>query len=700
MTLDIRGSKKTGISDNPFVVFEELLSNAIDSYLIRKASTENISDLDVRFNIDLFSDDLVSKEMLALKITCTDNGAGMGDQQVKAFVTKDSTFKDDLRINGIGKCFGSGRIQYFHFFDHLKIESRYESDGKQFLRTLDVDSNIKEISEVSFDRKEVDPRDLTTSISLTRLSDTAIKKHFSTVHLPTEFSAKNIRRHILITFLQRFIALKNIISDFKITIESRMVEQEADAEVISSSDLPKKLPVDDIPIVCSHAHSEPSNKYSLQISTYQFSETEYPGFTHDVALCANSSIVRSLTNNFLKVRKDRSRAINGNFYLVLIESNYLESKVNVRRDNFDIRSSCRYGDMISADPSMEDILESIEDYVLDLLTPTDFDRQTLIKETGLKFGISQNMLTETRVKVKYGDTPNTIATRVLKKYQEDIVDDTSSIFDLKQKLLDLDPRSSNFRDSVNAMSWKYTSTIKKMDMANLSQLVVRRSAMLEVLSCAVRGLLTIQDSGVGFKQNERIIHNIFFPTCKDSNDMVDHDIWILNEEYHYFEHIASDKALAFIPWNDKEKLFDEDIDSALEDLFNKNNNENRLKRPDIAIFNQEGSAIIIEFKAPGIELQEHTNDLPQYARLLAAKSKGRINKFYGYLIGDTLDENRLAPSFTKFASGHGYFDTVRIKDFQTGQQYGDLYSEVLFYQDFIDRAEQRLKIYKGKLGID
>lgn len=37
MTLDIRGSlKNTKLSSNAYVVFEELLSNAIDSYLIRK----------------------------------------------------------------------------------------------------------------------------------------------------------------------------------------------------------------------------------------------------------------------------------------------------------------------------------------------------------------------------------------------------------------------------------------------------------------------------------------------------------------------------------------------------------------------------------------------------------------------------------------------------------------------------------------
>ena len=123
MTLDIRGSKKTtGIADNRFVVFEELISNAIDSYLIRKDIHDDIEPLNIRFDIELYSLDLVSDDQIGVTVACSDNGAGLGNQQVKAFVTKDSTFKDDLKIKGIGKCFGSGRVQYFHFFENLKIE--------------------------------------------------------------------------------------------------------------------------------------------------------------------------------------------------------------------------------------------------------------------------------------------------------------------------------------------------------------------------------------------------------------------------------------------------------------------------------------------------------------------------------------------------------------------------------------------------
>ena len=699
MTLDIRGSKKTTrMSDNRFVVFEELTSNAIDSYLIRKAANKDIPPLKIRFEVDLYSADLVEHDKVSVKVTCVDNGAGFGDSQVKAFVTKDSTFKDDLRIKGIAKCFGSGRVQYFHFLDNLKIESFFDQEGISKLRTLDVASNTKEISEGAFKLANTPVKEIKTSFSLTGLSEQALTKHFSSRELTYDFSAVNLKHHIFVTFLQRLIALKDVIGNFTIELCTSLHSVQEPIQRITAEDLPQKLPVPEIPIICAHGSHDVTDEYKLTVSTYEFSESKFSGFEHDVALCANSSIVKSLTKIFLKVQKDRKNSINGNFYLVLIESEYLERNVNVRRDNFDIPFSCSgNNDFVSTGPSMQDIIDSVEDYVLDLLAPTDFDRSALIKETATKFGISPQMLIDTRVKVKYGDSSDDIAKRVLKKYQEDIVDDTSALFDLKQKLLGLDPRKDNFREKVNEMAWKYTSTIKKMDMANLSQLVVRRTSMIEILRCAVNKLLDVQ-AGSHRKENEKIIHNIFFPTGRDSNDKIDHDIWILNEEYHYFEHIASDKPLSSIPWGNNDRLFESDIDALLAEVFRKNERENQLKRPDIAIFNEEGAAIIIEFKAPGVSLDDHIGDLLEYAHLLAAKSKGRIKKFYGYLIGDTVKPLRLK-GYKKFPSNKGWFGTDSLVDPDTDRPYGELYSEILFYKDFVDRAEQRLKVYKEKLGI-
>jgi len=254
---------------------------------------------------------------------------------------------------------------------------------------------------------------------------------------------------------------------------------------------------------------------------------------------------------------------------------------------------------------------------------------------------------------------------------------------------------------VNELSWRYTSTIRKMDMANLSQLVVRRTAMIQVLRHAVDGLLDCQNIAKGErKQNESIIHNVFFPRYKDSTEVQDHDIWLLNEEYQYFEHITSDKPLSTLAWVDGSKLFDADVDVELLEMFKKNNDENGSKRPDIALFTAEGAAVIIEFKAPDVPLQDHANDLVEYARLLASKSNGRITKFYGYLIGGTIDENRISTDWKAFANGKGFFATGTLIDHRTRIPYGELYSEMLYYHDFIDRAELRLEVYKKKLNVE
>lgn len=141
--------------------------------------------------------------------------------------------------------------------------------------------------------------------------------------------------------------------------------------------------------------------------------------------------------------------------------------------------------------------------------------------------------------------------------------------------------------------------------------------------------------------------------------------------------------------------------TALKSFTTGNPKSLKLERGDseVRACQREGSAIIIEFKAPDVGLQEHMPDLAQYARLLAAKSNGRIKKFYGYLIGCTIDPNRMEPGYTQFANGRGFFKSDPLRDFATGRSYGELYTEVLLYQQFIDREEARLRVYKDKLRV-
>lgn len=700
MTLDIRGGlKNTAINNSDYVVFEEMLSNAIDSYLIRRKTETNAPSFLVSFQINIAAANLLA-DQFDVEISCKDNGAGFGDDQVKAFITKDSTYKDQLQIPGIGKCKGAGRIQFFHHFEHFSLDSTFRSGDELRRRRLAVGPTEREISYDSFDVDAAPKMEVSTTIRVRGLKGhpASAEQRPARAAAPEVFAAAAVTAHLYTSFLQRLIVLRGLIGEFSIRITSAYKNEE-DSDEIKGQDLPTPEETRSLPLLCTHGQQQPPPR-ELNVTRYSFPAAQFARFTHEVALCANSAVVLDLTRKYLKSSSDRATPIEGKFQLILVESSLLEETVNQQRDGFDIPAECGDSKTLSSEYSLEDIVASLDDYVYEIITPKNFDKLALVKSTEEKFGITRHMLDEANIKVHYGDTEENIARRVLKKFQDDIVADTSKLFSVKQELLKLDPRTEDFRERVNGLAWKYTSTVKKMDMTNLSQVVVRRSAMIEVLRYAVSKLLDCQQADGTRNDHERIIHNVFFPMNADSTDTQDHDIWLLNEEYQYFEYIASDKKLSSLVLPGGQKLFEPDVDESLEKLFAENNREHGAKRPDIAIFNEEGSAIIIEFKAPDVEIQDHINDLAQYARLLAAKSEGRIKRFYGYLIGNKLNHSRMPIGWTMFANKNGYYQTGPLQDPETGRRYGELYSELLMYDQFISRAELRLGVYKRKLNVN
>jgi hypothetical protein len=137
--------------------------------------------------------------------------------------------------------------------------------------------------------------------------------------------------------------------------------------------------------------------------------------------------------------------------------------------------------------SLEQIHNATDEIIHDMLAPPDWDREKIVKAVTEKYGITAGMIAEAKVRVHYGDTEERVVKRVLSSYQEQIIKDTSEIFDIKQEISNTDPTSDTFRSKVNSLAWKYTSSLKSIDMANLSQIIVRRAAILEILG--LRGLM-------------------------------------------------------------------------------------------------------------------------------------------------------------------------------------------------------------------
>ncbi|MTV40503.1 hypothetical protein [Duganella radicis] len=704
MTLDIRGSiKNTKLSHNPYVVFEELISNAIDSYLIRKHSDPSAPAMRIQIDIDFTPADILDdKEDLAVR--CLDNGCGLGEQQLEAFLTKDTSYKDDLSISGIGKCKGAGRIQYFHHFSSLAIDSTYRQDGGIVRCVMQYAEPKKQITAEDFKTASGSEDAIGTTVRLQNFKDSVRIRIARNEALSSIFSASNLKHQMLVAFLQRLIGLDERLGDFEITFISRHWKFPEQRASLKHSDLPEVTAERMVQV----EERDPLTGNNLgthqdfKLSHYRLEASSYSLPKNAIAFCAKSSPVKDITPRYLRTRSEQNNPVSGFHHIVLIESDYLDQQVNEQRDDFDnIPDEIPANDMyVSGKLSYSAIYDAIDQAIDEMVAPADWSKEEVLRDVIDQFGISEDMLQDTSTRIVYGESAYSIAQRVLKKYQERVLDETAEIYNLKQEIMQAEPDSELFRKKINELAWKYTASLKNFDMANLSQLIVRRAAIIQVLDLACSKQLPAQTAtDILRRKDERIIHSIFFPMRKDSTECVDHDIWLLSEEYHYYDYIASDIPLSSIKWDDGTKAFDSDIDDSFLKLLAKRAGDNAAKRPDIALFSKEGSAIIIEFKAPGVSMDEHIGDLTEYAHLLAAKSGGKIQKFYGYLIGDTVNPLRLS-GWTSFPTGDGWFHSTPLTDPHTRVSLGETYFEILHFKDVIERAKKRIGIYQSKLKLN
>jgi len=706
MTLDIRGSiKNTKLSLNQYVVFEELIANAIDACLIRRANDQSAPAMNVTIEVDFLRADLLEDREL-MNVSCADNGCGLGDDQLKAFLTKDTSYKDDLSISGIGKCKGAGRIQFFHHFSAMAITSTYR-DGDSFLkRELRYSEPQKQIEADDFSTRPGVEADIGTVIQLEQFKEAVRPRISHGEALSSLFSASVLKKQMLVAFLQRLVGLGERLGDLEIRFITRHWKDErAKDEVLRLADLPAVTA--ERPVDVEERDPVTGDRLGtwqrFNLSHYQLDAEQYDLPRNAIAFCAKSTPVKDITGHYLRTRTEQNNPVAGFHHIVLIEADYLDARVNEQRDDFDnIPDEIPSGDMFSSEKlSYADIHDALDPVIDEMVTPTDWKKEEVLKEATHQFGISEAMLQDTKTRIVYGESAQSVAERVLSKYQKAVIDETAAIFSLKQEIMMAEPDSEEFRQKIHELSWKYTSSLKNFDMANLSQLIVRRAAIVDILDLACGQRLAMQASADGVRRkDEQVIHSIFFPMRKDSTETTDHDIWLLSEEYQYYDYIASDLPLANIKWNDDTNVFESDIDEALRKVLAKRTTDNGSKRPDIAVFSKEGSAIIVEFKAPGVSTDEHIGDLSEYAQLLAAKSGGKLRKFYGYLIGDSVNTLRLSGNWTPFPTGKGWFQSSELKDPETRQSLGETYFEILHFSDVIDRAKKRIGVYQDKLKLD
>lgn len=197
---------------------------------------------------------------------------------------------------------------------------------------------------------------------------------------------------------------------------------------------------------------------------------------------------------------------------------------------------------------------------------------------------------------------------------------------------------------------------------------------------------------------EKAVHNIIFPMRRSSDDILysQQNLWIIDEQLNYHSFIASDK-----PLNGVEHFAS---DSA--------------KRPDLFIFDRKivfaegeqpiGSLIVVEFKRPQRDdYRGNDNPLTQVFDTINEIRAGTFHDHkgrpvsvandtipaYGYVICD------LTPSFKKILVGMDAQETPDRQSYYGYHRNFRIYFEIIDYNKLLRDAKRRNRIFFERLNI-
>ena len=196
------------------------------------------------------------------------------------------------------------------------------------------------------------------------------------------------------------------------------------------------------------------------------------------------------------------------------------------------------------------------------------------------------------------------------------------------------------------------------------------------------------------------MHNLIFQ--QSSTHPEDSDLWLINEEFIYFQG-SSESLLKNIKYRGM-PVFKDDSELSKEekDYRFKQGGDAQLKRTDILLFPKESKCIIIELKAPDVDVSEHLNQINRYASLINNLSKNslRFSSFFGYLIGENIDIDSIRDADADFKSAYNldyYFRPHKAVAGKFGREDGSLYTEIIKYSTLLERAKLRNAIFIEKL---
>ncbi len=678
----IKASKK------PLAPLFEAITNSLEAILELEADERTI---DIEFN---FNDQDNNAKRLDYVIV-TDSGAGFNTNSYNRF--------NELLDNSKGYSNrGTGRLQFFHRFSEMNVESTYEESGSWFKRVFKCNKDNFIYGDSNEPSKNHQHQ---TSVTLKGYDPLFKDEEFFTSFTVESF-ASDIKSHFALRcYLEKDkdIPFPLIKLKFSYHIDNKTQEIE-----ISAEDFPEptasgnfqvhhSIPVLDKNSAIAWRRAQEKDPEKFNWLVFEFDSDGI--HSHGAWLCSKDIPVEQIKNSLLT----KGQGIEGKKKIAAFYGEYLDKPENVNDsvDSFNILSKSDVHEISSS--LLEDegyvYLDDIKKHadtelksIYEEISKAQEDVERSVMALAKELGISTHIAKKTRKKVKISDTEDMITKTLHIEEAKYVAEKSNEARQVIKELNELDPTSENYQSEIEKKSSELTALIDAQNKEELSKYVVRREIVASLLDQILANQLKVQNVELPKGKNrdrEGIIHDLIF---KRKSDNSINDLWILNEEFVHYDGF-SDLELSKMVLPNGEKLLKEDLDEMNMLGFKRN------KRPDIFLFAGEGKCILVEFKEPNTDLSNYLQQMPKYCNLLATYSKIPIENFYCYLIGEEINPYADLNEYKLSVSGDWYRDSIPINNSEW-KQIASIRMEVIKLSNIAKRAHRRNFSFASKLGLE
>lgn len=666
----------------------EAFTNAIEAIKIKQQSVKNYKgEILIRINA---TETTVQDSFNFVSLSITDDGIGFDDEQFKRF----NTFRD---ITKGFKNLGSGRIQYVHYFDNTNIKSVFEQEGKYFEREFTVSKKkaFLDKNAIVLHRtcKEVNKNETKTTITFNGLLENS--------GVYNKLDENELKEQLKKRYIHYFCHNRKNIPAINIQFFVQSILK--GETTIKETDFPAIDKTEKAFIQYSKIKSDGKSIEKLEKSIeFKIDAFKIPSYlidNNDLKLVSKGEIVDESDIKLESIPKGEH--VKGNKYIFLISSEYIDDRDTDMRGILNIPTMDNFTKNRNLFTEEEIILEEIQESVnskINSMYPEIEEVKQVHKEQleKLKEMFLLDDETASTINVSINDSESKILEKFYEAEAKKAAALDASIKDSVDQLERLDTTAPNYLEDLKKEVDKLVKTIPLQNKKSLTHYVARRKLVLDLLAKVLDKKLEVQQSGREI--NEALIHDLLFQ--QGDNNPENSDLWIINEDFIYFKG-SSNIVLSQVEV-DNDKLFKEEFTTEEEKYLRSLGENRKIKKPDVLLFPEEGKCIIIEFKAPDVNVSDHLTQIDKYAGLIRnyTNDKFQITTFYGYLLGESIESRDVLGAVSSYEESY-QFDylfrpSTKVVGFD-GRNNGSIYTEVIKYTTLLERAKQRNKIFIGKL---